>query len=66
MLVGEEYFMRNADFARVDTIPLEAIDVSQARLFESDEHLQYFARLRAEDPVHFCEKSDFGGPDDSY
>ncbi|MBU1287221.1 MAG: cytochrome P450, partial [Alphaproteobacteria bacterium] len=52
--------MRNADFARVDTIPLEAIDVSQARLFESDEHLQYFARLRAEDPVHFCEKSDFG------
>lgn len=39
---------------------LESIDVSQASLFETDEHLEYFARLRREDPVHFCKKSDFG------
>ena len=42
------------------SVPLEAIDVSQAALFENDKHWPYFERLRNEDPVHFCPDSMFG------
>lgn len=47
---------------RVDpySIPLDKIDVSHAELFEHDVHHQFFARLRAEDPVHYCADSAFG------
>ena len=41
-------------------MPLSQIDVSKADLFERDEHWDYFARLRRDDPVHFCANSDFG------
>jgi cytochrome P450 len=41
-------------------IPLDAIDVSDSELFETDTHWGYFARLRKEDPVHYCAESDFG------
>ena len=42
------------------SIPLEEIDVSDSELFETDTHWGYFARLRAEDPVHYCARSEFG------
>jgi len=42
------------------SIPLSAIDVSDSELFETDRHWGYFARLRNEDPVHYCAQSDFG------
>ena len=42
------------------TLDLEAIDPSQAALFESGLHHEYFRRLRAEDPVHFTADSAFG------
>ena len=42
------------------SVPLEAIDVSQAALFENDKHWPYFERLRNEDPVHYCPDSMFG------
>jgi cytochrome P450 len=42
------------------SIPLEKIDVSDSELFETDTHWGYFARLRKEDPVHYCAASDFG------
>jgi len=42
------------------SIPLEKIDVSDAELFETDTLWGYFERLRKEDPVHYCAKSDFG------
>ena len=42
------------------TLDLEAIDPSQAALFESGLHHKYFRRLRAEDPVHFTADSAFG------
>ena len=42
------------------SIPLEAIDVSDSELFETDTHWGYFERLRREDPVHYCARSDFG------
>lgn len=41
-------------------IPLERIDVSDSELFETDTHWGYFERLRREDPVHYCARSDFG------
>ena len=41
-------------------IPLETLDVSRAELFLHNRHGDYFRRLREEDPVHFCEKSQFG------
>jgi hypothetical protein len=42
------------------SIPLEKIDVSDPELYETDTHWGYFARLRKEDPVHYCAQSDFG------
>lgn len=45
---------------RAATIPLEDIDVSDPELWRTDSHWPYFERLRAEDPVHYCAKSQFG------
>jgi cytochrome P450 len=42
------------------SVPLDRIDVSDAELFETDTHWGYFERIRKEDPVHYCAKSDFG------
>ena len=41
-------------------VPLEAIDVGHPALFEADAMWPYFERLRNEDPVHYCAKSQFG------
>ena len=45
---------------RLGDIPLHEIDVSQPALYQSNEILDYFARLRAEAPVHFCAESPYG------
>ena len=42
------------------SIPLDAIDVSDAELFETDTHGTFFERLRREDPVHYRSESEFG------
>jgi len=42
------------------SLPLDKIDVAQAALYEHNLHGEYFRRLRQEDPVHFCEDSEFG------
>jgi cytochrome P450/predicted MFS family arabinose efflux permease len=42
------------------TISLEDIDVSEPELWRTDSHWPYFERLRREDPIHFCRKSEFG------
>ena len=41
-------------------LPLDAIDVSDGRLLEQDAWRPWFARLRAEAPVHYCAESAFG------
>ena len=43
-----------------DAIALEDIDVSRAYLYGDDSWGPYFARLRNEDPVHFCAESATG------
>jgi cytochrome P450 len=42
------------------TTPLDQIDVSDPRLLQQDAWRPYFARLRAEDPVHYQAHSPFG------
>ncbi len=44
----------------VNDLALEDIDVSRAVLYSSDAWAPYFARLRAEDPVHYCKDSATG------
>ena len=40
--------------------PLESIDVSRSERFETDTVGEYFARLRRDDPVHWCPDSSTG------
>lgn len=42
------------------TLPIEQINVGDARIFQDDAWMPYFARLRREDPVHYCKDSRFG------
>ena len=42
------------------TMPLEQIDVADARIFQDDVWPDWFARLRRDDPVHFTQDSQFG------
>jgi cytochrome P450 len=42
------------------TVPLSQMDVSDPKLFQSDMIGSYFARLRREDPVHYCPESAYG------
>ncbi|HKM71801.1 MAG TPA: cytochrome P450 [Stellaceae bacterium] len=39
---------------------LDAIDVSDPLLYQDDVWYPYFARLRREDPVHYCRESRYG------
>lgn len=41
-------------------IPLTNLDVSEAKRFQDDSIWSYFARLRMEDPVHYCKASAYG------
>jgi len=42
------------------TVPLEHIDVSRSELFGADTQGPWFARLRRDDPVHYCADSATG------
>jgi cytochrome P450 len=42
------------------SIPLDEIDVSRAVLYGTDTQGPFFARLRRDDPVHYCKSSDVG------
>jgi cytochrome P450 len=44
----------------VFSIPLEEIDVSDPQLYQDDTWHPYFARLRRDDPVHWCPDSRYG------
>lgn len=45
---------------RASNVALEDIDVSDGYLFRDNSIEAYFARLRAEAPVHYCRSSRFG------
>jgi cytochrome P450 len=42
------------------TMPLTRIDVSDPRLYQEGIYDPYFARLRREDPIHYCAESPYG------
>jgi cytochrome P450 len=46
--------------ADIRRIALDDIDVSDPKLYQDDTWYPYFARLRREDPVHFCRQSRYG------
>ncbi len=54
--------MTNAALAERDGAPqpLASIDVSDPALYQNDEWQPLFARLRREDPVHYCPESAYG------
>ena len=49
-----------AGLSDAESTPLDAIDVSDPRLYQDDVWRPYFARLRREDPVHYCRQSSYG------
>jgi cytochrome P450 len=49
-----------AGLCDAESTPLDAIDVSDPRLYQDDVWQPYFARLRREDPVHYCPQSSYG------
>ena len=42
------------------SLPLDAIDVSNPKLYQDDIWYPYFTRLRREAPVHYCRQSLYG------
>jgi cytochrome P450 len=42
------------------TLPIDQVDVADARIFQDDVWPDWFARLRRDDPVHFTRDSQFG------
>ena len=50
----------NATATAVESTPLDAIDVSRPELFADGSWRDWFARLRREDPVHYCADSATG------
>ena len=54
--------MKLADEARLraETLPLEEFNPGDPDLFRTNTFWPYFARLRREEPVHWCRESEFG------
>ena len=50
----------NAGHPDIDSIPLDRIDVSDPQIYQDDTWYPLFARLRREDPVHYCPASLYG------
>jgi cytochrome P450 len=50
----------NAVHPAVDSIRLDAIDISDPQIYQDDTWYSYFARLRREDPVHYVPESRYG------
>jgi len=44
----------------VGNLALDNINVSDPQLYQNDVWYPYFARLRREDPVHYCRQSQYG------
>ena len=55
-------FMTEAQIEQLDPwkMPLEDINVSEPNLYKTNRHWDFFARLRQDEPVHYCKDSEFG------
>jgi len=52
--------LARTDLGAVEALPIDKIDVSKATLFESGEIFSHLARLRRDEPVHYCPESAYG------
>jgi cytochrome P450 len=50
----------DAVYTKAAGMPLDDFDVSDPKLYQDDVYYPYFARLRREDPVHYCRQSLYG------
>ncbi len=57
---GREMSIATLEAGPALSVPLDKIDVSNPDLFVNDTVGEYFARLRKEDPVHYCAESAYG------
>jgi cytochrome P450 len=44
----------------IETLALDTLDMSDPRFYQDDIYYPYFARLRRDDPVHYCPASHYG------
>lgn len=51
---------QNSTVPSAESVELAGLDVSRPERFGTNEHWPYFARLRRDDPVHFCAQSAYG------
>ena len=52
--------IRQAAREKAYSTPLEDFHVGEPELFRTDSHWPWFERLRREEPVHYCQGSEFG------
>ncbi len=60
MADGNGLMTREQVRAETYALPLEKLNPAQPALFQADAMWPIFERLRAEDPVHYCEEHEFG------
>jgi len=58
--MGDATDLARAARAHAYALPIEAINVAQPALFQSDTMWPYFERLRKENPVHYSDHEDYG------
>jgi cytochrome P450 len=51
---------RESARAEAYSLPIEKLNPAQPELFQADAMWPIFERLRAEDPIHYCEEHEFG------
>ena len=51
---------RESARAEAYRLPIEKLNPAQPELFQADAMWPIFERLRAEDPIHYCEEHEFG------
>jgi cytochrome P450 len=50
----------DAVHSAANSVALDRIDVSDPQIYQDDTWCPYFARLRRDDPVHYCKESRYG------
>jgi len=60
MADGNALMSKDQARAEAYSLPIEKLNPAQPELFQADAMWPIFERLRAEDPVHYCEEHEFG------
>ena len=60
MADGNALMSKDQARAEAYSLPIEKLNPAQPELFQADAMWPIFERLRAQDPVHYCEEHEFG------